>query len=240
LYNFGLGRPDEDCDDVADDFDSCPGTAPGAAVDGFGCSDAQNGGGGSDDTDGDGIPDSNDACPNEASTAENDADSDGCPDDNGGGNNGGGDGGDGSGSGNGGTDADNDGVSDDEDDCPNTPAGESVDFFGCSDSQNGGGGGGSDGSGDGSGNNGGGDNGGGGFGGLDDICIPSGTDMSQETVIKSDLTYPSGINELNFPLTEGKVWSEASVGTGTISLSIKISGCTISTMDMDDSGALPS
>ncbi len=222
------GDPDEDCDDVADDFDSCPGTAPGAAVDGFGCSDAQNGGGGgSDDTDGDGIPDSNDACPNEASTAENDADSDGCPDDNGGG----GDGGDGSGSGT--ADADNDGVSDDEDDCPNTPAGESADFFGCSDSQNGGGGG------DGSGNNGGGDNGGGGFGGLDDICIPSGTDMSQETVIKSDLTYPNGMNNFNFPLTEGKVWSEASTGTGTISLSIEMGGCTISTMDMDDSGALP-
>ena len=95
------------------------------------------------------------------------------------------------------------------------------------------------GSGDGSGNNGGGDNGGGGFGGLDDICIPSGTDMSTETVVKSDLTYPNGINELNFPLTEGKVWSEASVGTGTISLSIEMGGCAISTMDMDDSGALP-
>ena len=232
------GDPDEDCDDVADDFDNCPGTAPGAEVDAWGCSDAQNGGGsggGSDDTDGDGIPDSNDACPNEASTAENDADSDGCPDDNGGGNNGGGDGGDGSGSGT--ADADNDGVSDDEDDCPNTPAGESADFFGCSDSQNGGGnnGGGNNGGG----NNGGGDNGGGGFGGLDDICIPSGADMSQKTVINSDLTYANGMNNFNFPLTEGKVWSEASVGSGTISLSIEMGGCTISTMDMDDSGALP-
>ena len=234
-----FGDPDEDCDNVGDDFDSCPGTAPGAEVDGFGCSDAQNGGGGgggSDDTDGDGIPDSNDACPNEASTAENDADSDGCPDDNGGGNNGGGDG-----SGSGTADADNDGVSDDGDDCPNTPAGESVDFFGCSDSQNGGGGGdgsgnngdGGDGSGDGSGNN------GGGFGGLDDICIPSATDMSQKTVINSDLIYANGMNNFNFPLTEGKVWSETAVGSGTISLSIEIGGCTISTMDMDDSGALP-
>ncbi|RJU82338.1 MAG: hypothetical protein DWB99_04155, partial [Candidatus Poseidoniales archaeon] len=100
------------------------------------------------------------------------------------------------------------------------------------------GGSGDGGSGDGSGNNGGGDNGGG-FGGLDDICIPSGTDMSTETIIKSDLTYPNGINELNFPLTEGKVWSESAVGTGTISLSIEMGGCTISTMDMDDSGALP-
>ena len=182
-----FGDPDEDCDGVSDDWDECSGTAPGAEVDGWGCSDAQNGGSG-----------------------------------------------DGSGDGSGGTaDSDNDGVGDDEDDCPNTPAGESVDFFGCSDSQNGGD------SGDGSGNNGGGDNGGGGFGGLDDICIPSGTDMSTETVVKSDLTYPNGINELNFPLTEGKVWSEASVGTGTISLSIEMGGCTISTMDMDDSGALP-
>ena len=223
-----FGDPDEDCDNVGDDFDSCPGTAPGVEVDGFGCSDAQNGGGGggSDDTDGDGIPDLNDACPNEASTAENDADSDGCPDDNGGG----GDGGDGSGSGT--ADADNDGVSDDEDDCPNTPAGESADFFGCSDSQNGGGN-------NGGGNNGGGDNGGGGFGGLDDICIPSGTDMSQKTVINSDLTYANGMNNFNFPLTEGKVWSEAAVGSGTISLSIEMGGCTISTMDIQDSGALP-
>ena len=193
-----FGDPDEDCDGVSDDWDECSGTAPGAEVDGWGCSDAQNGGSG-----------------------------------------------DGSGDGSGGTaDSDNDGVGDDEDDCPNTPAGESVDFFGCSDSQNGGdsgdgSGNNGGGSGDGSGNNGGGDNGGGGFGGLDDICIPSGTDMSTETVVKSDLTYPNGINELNFPLTEGKVWSEASVGTGTISLSIEMGGCTISTMDMDDSGALP-
>ena len=203
-----FGDPDEDCDGVSDDWDDCPGTAPGAEVDGWGCSDAQNNGDGS--------------------------------------------GGDGSGGGSGGSggtaDADNDGVIDDDDFCPDTPMGESVDAFGCSEAQNGGGDGGSgDGSGDGSGNNGGGDNGGGssddgsggGFGGLDDICIPSGTDMSTETVIKSDLTYPNGINELNFPLTEGKVWSEASVGTGTISLSIEMDGCTISTMDMDDSGALP-
>jgi len=194
-----FGDPDEDCDGVSDDWDECSGTAPGAEVDGWGCSDAQNGGSG-----------------------------------------------DGSGDGSGGTaDNDNDGVIDDDDFCPDTPMGESVDAFGCSDSQNGGGDGGDGGSGDGSGNNGGGsgdgsgNNGGGGFDGLDDICIPSGTDMSTETVVKSDLTYPNGINELNFPLTEGKVWSEASVGTGTISLSIEMGGCTISTIDMDDSGALP-
>ena len=31
--------------------------------------------------------------------------------------------------------------------------------------------------------------------------------------MKSDLVYSNGVNELNFPLTEGKVWSEAAVGT---------------------------
>ena len=128
------GDPDEDFDGVSDDRDDCPGTADCAEVDGFGCSDAQNngggGGGGSDDTDAYGIPDSNDACPNEYADSQNDADSDGCPDENGGGNNGGG---------TGTSDADGDGVDDADDQCPNTPSGESVDFFGCSDSQNGGG-----------------------------------------------------------------------------------------------------
>ena len=111
------GDPDEDCDGVTDDWDDCPGTANGADVDAWGCSDAQNNGGGSggsDDTDGDGIPDSNDACPNEYADAQNDADSDGCPDENGGGGNGGG---------SGTSDTDGDGVSDDEDDCPDTPSG---------------------------------------------------------------------------------------------------------------------
>ena len=46
--------PDEDCDDVADDWDDCPGTAPGAEVDAFGCSDAQNGGGNNGGDDGSG------------------------------------------------------------------------------------------------------------------------------------------------------------------------------------------
>ena len=71
------GEPDEDCDDVEDDWDDCPGTALGAEVDAWGCSDAQNGGGsdggdgdggdgnsGSDatDTDGDGVSDDDDMC----------------------------------------------------------------------------------------------------------------------------------------------------------------------------------
>jgi len=222
------GDPDEDCDGVSDDWDDCPGTADGDEVDGFGCSDAQNGGGsggGSDDTDGDGIPDSNDNCPNEASTAENDADSDGCPDD------------DGSG-GSGTADADGDGVADGDDDCPGTAAGDSVDFFGCSDAQNSTGNGG--GSGNGGGNNGGGSGGGGmggGGGSIEDGCIPMGIDQS--TTMTMDLTYANGMNELNFPLSEGKVWSEAAEGTGTLSMQVLMGGCTILDIEFEDSGALP-
>ena len=230
---------DQDCDGVEDFFDDCPNTALGAEVDWNGCSDEQlNGGGGggsgSDDTDGDGIPDSNDNCPNEAATAENDADSDGCPDENGGG-------GDGSGSGT--ADADNDGVNDDEDSCPNTPAGEAVDMMGCSSSQGGGGnGGGGDGSGnggggDGSGNGGGGNGMGGGGGSIEDGCIPMGIDQS--STMTMDLTFASGVNELNFPMSEGKVWSEATEGSGTLSMEILMGGCTILDIEFEDSGALP-
>ncbi len=106
------GEPDEDCDDVEDFFDDCPGTTTGAEVDFWGCSDAQNGGGNGNDDGGD------------------------------------------DGSGNGGsdaTDADGDGVSDDDDMCPDTMAGASVDMMGCSNAQNGGGNNGGD---DGSGNGG--------------------------------------------------------------------------------------
>ena len=145
-----FGDPDSDCDGVGDDFDDCPGTAEGAEVDGFGCSDAQNGGGGGGgggggnaDADGDGIPDSSDACPNDYADSSNDADGDGCPDNSGGGGN---------------ADADGDGVNDNDDTCPDTPAGESVDMMGCSESQGGNTGGGN---GNGGGNNGGGNNGGG-------------------------------------------------------------------------------
>ena len=230
---------DQDCDGVDDFFDDCPNTAPGAEVDFDGCSEEQNNGGGSgggsDDTDGDGIPDSNDACPNEASTPENDADNDGCPDDNGGSGDGGsGDGGSGGG-GSGTADADNDGVNDDEDSCPDTPDGESVDFFGCSDSQNGGGNnnGGSGGGGDGGMGGGGSGNG----GTIADGCIPMGADQS--TTMKMDLTYANGMNELNFPLTEGKVWSEAAEGSGTLSMQVVMGGCTMLDITFTDSGALP-
>ncbi len=219
------GEPDEDCDGVEDFWDDCPGTTLGAEVDAWGCSDEQNNGGsgngGDDDTDGDGIPDSSDACPNEASNTQNDADNDGCPDDDGSGN-GGGDGGD--------SDADGDGVIDDDDTCPDTPFGESVDFFGCSDSQNGGDNG-DNGDGDGSGD--------GGFGGIDLGCIPTGTDMNQKTVISSDLIYNNGMNHFNFPITEGKVWSESAVGQGTISLSVELGDCELFSEELDGSGALP-
>jgi len=204
------GDPDEDCDGVSDDWDDCPGTAQGVEVDGFGCSEAQNNGGNDSDSDGDGILDSNDQCPNEAVNNENDADNDGCIDD------------DGSGT----SDADGDGIVDDDDFCPDTPVGESADASGCSASQGGNGG---DGNGNGS----------GGTGSIDIGCIPSGTDMSQKTVLRSDLTYANGMNEFNFPLEEGTVWSETSVGSGTMSLSIEMGDCILSTIDIEGSDALP-
>ena len=201
--------PDDDCDGVENVWDECPGTADGATVDEYGCSDEQNSGG---DGGGDGSGD------------------------------------DGSGSGGGGSgtaDADGDGVIDDDDMCPDTPAGETVDVMGCSDSQNGGGGDG--GGGDGGGNNGGGSGGGGdgGMGGggsgnggtIADGCIPMGADQS--TTMKRDLTYANGMNELNFPLTEGKVWSEAAEGSGTLSMQVVMGGCTMLDITFTDSGALP-
>lgn len=210
------GEPDEDCDGVGDSWDDCPGTADGAEVDGWGCSDAQNNGGGSggdDDADGDGIPDSSDACPNQYSDASNDANGDGCPDDNGG---------EGNGSNSGSSDADNDGVIDDDDMCPNTPDGESVDMMGCSESQGG--------------NTGG--NGGTGDGGtIEEGCIPQG--MDQSTTMKMDLTYAQGMNELNFPLNEGTVWSQAAEGSGTLSMQVLMGGCTMLDIEFQDSGALP-
>jgi hypothetical protein len=222
------GEPDEDCDGVEDNWDDCPGTANGAEVDAWGCSEAQNngggggnGGGGSDDTDGDGIPDSNDACPNEYADAQNDANSDGCPDD---------DDGSGNGGGSGTSDSDGDGVADGDDSCPDTPTGESVDILGCSDNQNGGGN-------NGGGNNGGGFGGGGGY--IDEGCIPSGFDLNEETIIRSDLTYANGMNSFNFPISEGKVWSESAVGTGTLELSIELGGCIVMDMALDASDALP-
>ena len=216
------GDPDGDCDGVADDWDDCPGTSSGAEVDAWGCSDAQNNGGGggsNDDTDGDGVMDSSDACPNEYADPANDANGDGCPD--------------GGGSGSGSTDADGDGVVDEEDSCPDTPSGESVDVFGCSQTQSGSGTGGGSGGG-----SGGSSTGGSGSGGsIEDGCIPMGVDQS--TSMRMDLTYADGVNELNFPLTEGKVWSQAAQGSGSMSMQVLMGGCTVLDVAFEDSGALP-
>ena len=190
-----LGEPDEDCDDVADDWDDCLGTALGAEVDAWGCSDAQNGGGG-------------------------------------GGN---GDDGDGSG-GSDATDTDGDGVSDDDDMCPDTVAGATVDMMGCSDAQNGG----DDGSGNG-GDDGSGDDGNDGSGGIDlgIGCVPDMSDMSTTTVVRSDLTYAQGMDYFHFPIEEGTVWSESAVGDGSISMSSEFGGCELFSIDVPVSDALP-
>ncbi|DAC57376.1 MAG TPA: hypothetical protein D7I03_07535, partial [Candidatus Poseidoniales archaeon] len=79
----------------------------------------------------------------------------------------------------------------------------------------------------------------GGFGGIDLGCIPTGTDMNQKTVISSDLIYNNGMNHFNFPITEGKVWSESAVGQGTISLSVELGDCELFSEELDGSGALP-
>ncbi|MEJ6563203.1 MAG: hypothetical protein QNL85_05815, partial [Euryarchaeota archaeon] len=173
--------PDEDCDDVADDWDDCPGTALGEEVDAWGCSDAQNGGG-SDGGDGDGGD----------GNSSSDA-----------------------------TDTDGDGVSDEDDMCPDTTAGATVDMMGCSDAQNGGGNnGGDDESGNG-GDNGSGNGGNDGSGGIDlgIGCVPDMSDLSTTTVVRSDLTYAPGMDYFHFPIEEGTVWSESAMGDGSISMS---------------------
>jgi len=173
------------------------------------------------DSDCDGVSDDWDNCPDTANGAE--VDDWGCSDEQNGG---------GGGGSNSTADADNDGVIDDDDMCPNTPAGESVDMMGCSDSQ-----GGNTGGGGGSGGNSSGGGGTGGGGSIEDGCIPQGIDQS--TTIKMDLTYAEGMNELNFPMNEGKVWSEAAEGSGTISMQVLMGGCTMLDIEVDDSGALP-
>ena len=222
------GDPDEDCDDVADDWDDCPGTALGAEVDAWGCSEAQKNGGGSggNDGDNDGVPDTDDDCPNTEAGAS--VDLNGCSDAQ-----------NGSGDGNGGSDgsdADSDGVSDADDMCPNTMTGATVDMMGCSDAQNGGD--------DGSGN---GDSGGSGSGGDDGSggtdpgfgCVPDMSDMSTTTVFRSDLVYAQGMDHFHFPIEEGTVWSEAAVGDGSISMSTEMGGCELFSIDVPSSDALP-
>ena len=218
------GDPDEDCDDVADDWDECPGTQSGAAVDAWGCSEAQNGGGsgGGDDDDGDGVLNADDDCANTEAGAA--VDMNGCSD----AQNGGGNGGTGT------SDADGDGINDDDDMCPDTEAGATVDMVGCSDAQNSGGSGsgGDDGSG-----NGGND----GSGGIDIGigCIPDMNDMSTTTVFRSDLVYAQGMDNFHFPIEEGTVWSESAVGDGAISMTSEMGGCELFSIDVPVSDALP-
>ena len=234
------GEPDEDCDGVEDFFDDCSGTAPGAEVDFWGCSEAQNNGGGSggNDGDGDGVPDTDDDCPNTEAGAS--VDLNGCSEAQNGGGNGNGDGGDGNG-GSDGSDADGDGVSDADDMCPDTMTGATVDVMGCSDAQNGGGNNGGD---DGSGNGGNDGSGNGGDGGSGDIdlgigCVPDMSDMSTTTVFRSDLVYAQGMDHFHFPIEEGTVWSEAAVGDGSISMSSEMGGCEMFSIDVPASDALP-
>jgi hypothetical protein len=187
------GEPDEDCDDVEDDWDDCPGTALGQEVDAWGCSDAQNGGG-SDGGDGDGGD----------GNSSSDA-----------------------------TDTDGDGVSDEDDMCPDTTAGATVDMMGCSDAQNNGGNNGGD--------NGSGNGGNDGSGGIDlgIGCVPDMSDMSTTTVVRSDLTYAQGMDYFHFPIEEGTVWSESAMGDGSISMSSEMGGCELFSIDVPASNALP-
>ena len=63
--------------------------------------------------------------------------------------------------------------------------------------------------------------------------------VDQSTTMSMDLTYANGMNELNFPLNEGTVWSEAAEGTGKMSMQVLMGGCTILDVEFEDSGALP-
>lgn len=127
---FGAGTPkfvDTDGDGVADEFDRCPGTPAGTAVDSYGCELDSDGDGVKDsldrcpntpagvrvnaqgcpaDSDGDGVADDKDKCPGTVAGAKVDAD--GCE-----------------------LDSDNDGVVDRLDECPNSAPGVQVDIKGC-------------------------------------------------------------------------------------------------------------
>jgi OOP family OmpA-OmpF porin len=129
-FPFGSAAPavvDTDGDGVPDSYDRCPGTAPGTAVDEFGCAPDSDGDGVVDmddrcpdtpagvrvnregcppDSDGDGVHDDADRCPNTARGVRVGAD--GCE-----------------------PDEDSDGVVDRLDRCPGTPRNTQVDVRGC-------------------------------------------------------------------------------------------------------------
>jgi OOP family OmpA-OmpF porin len=99
---LGSARPkDSDHDNVLDQYDACPGTPPGEAVDGRGCPLPK-------DSDADGVVDSADKCPD--TPAGDTVDRSGCSL---------------------AKDADGDHVIDELDRCPNTPPGEAVNAAGC-------------------------------------------------------------------------------------------------------------
>jgi len=191
---------------------------------------------GDPDADCDGVSDDWDDCPDTANGAE--VDDWGCSDAQ---NNGGGSGGGDNNTNNCPNDSDCDGLTDSQENNQygTDPYDNDTDGDGLEDGwevdnglnplDGGAGGGGSGGGGSGGGT--------GGGGSIEDGCIPQGIDQS--TTIKMDLTYAEGMNELNFPMNEGKVWSEAAEGSGTISMQVLIGGCTMLDIEFDDSGALP-
>ena len=93
---------DDDNDGFNDDQDDCPGTPPFVTVYEGGCSAEQG------DDDDDGVQNNLDLCPDVAAIDGFDVNFDGCTDD-----------------------IDDDGITDDVDQCSGTPAGESIDEFGC-------------------------------------------------------------------------------------------------------------
>ena len=115
---------DDDNDGTSDSNDNCQFTTIGDTVDIYGCSDSQNSGG-SADSDGDGVLDETDLCADGdsdwTSTSSNDWDGDGCRDSSED------------------IDWDNDGTANADDECQYTTLGNTVDQYGCSDSQNSGG-----------------------------------------------------------------------------------------------------
>ena len=63
--------------------------------------------------------------------------------------------------------------------------------------------------------------------------------ISDKTVLRSDLTFANGMDAFNFPIVEGTVWGETSVGSGSISMSTEVGGCELFSFDLPVTDALP-